>query len=89
MDAVHPFHTTRRHADVVGQALADLLEQEFGGSVGHLSTLLDGCVFAQSPLTYWLVNGMLDFSSAIAIGAIAGPGGLVVRLWPICCSFPC
>lgn len=48
--------------------------------MGHLTTLLHGCVFAPSLLTFWLVNGVLDFSTAFAIGAIAGPGGLVVRL---------
>lgn len=80
MSRARPLHAARRHADAVGQAFTDLLDQEFGASVGHLTTLLHGCVFAPSLLTFWLVNGVLDFSTAFAIGAIAGPGGLVIRL---------
>lgn len=80
MSRARPLQSVRRHADAVGTAFGDLLDQEFGASVGHLTTLIHGCVFAPSLLTFWLVNGVLDFSTAFAIGAIAGPGGLVVRL---------
>lgn len=80
MSPAHPLRTARRHAIALSSAFEDLLDQEFRRSVGHLTTLLHGCVFAPSLLTFWLVNGVLDFSTAFAIGAIAGPGGLVVRL---------
>lgn len=80
MARAHPLRSARQRADAVGDAFLDLLDQEFGATVGHLTTLLHGCAFAPSLLTFWLVNGVLDFSTAFAIGAIAGPGGLVVRL---------
>jgi len=61
-------------------SFADLLDQEFDWSAGHLATLLNGCAFAPSLLTFWFVNGVVDFSTALAIGSVASPGGLVVRL---------
>ncbi|MFC7133687.1 MULTISPECIES: hypothetical protein [Salinibaculum] len=61
-------------------ALKDLLSQEFDWSVGHLTALVNGCVFAPSLLTFWLVNGVADFSTALALGTVASPGGLQVRL---------
>lgn len=61
-------------------ALADLFTQEFSYSTGHLATILNGCLFAPSLLTFWFVNGILDFSTAIAIGAVATPAGLQLRL---------
>lgn len=80
MVPAHLLRAARQYAAALFGAFGDLLDQEFEASVGHLSTLLHGCVFAPSLLTFWLVNGVLDFSTAFAIGAIAGPGGLVVRL---------
>lgn len=62
------------------EAFADLLAQEFDWSAGHLTTVLNGCIFAPSLFTFWFVNGLLDFSTAFVIGSIASPGGLVVRL---------
>jgi hypothetical protein len=64
----------------LGDAFADLLDQEFDWSAGHLATLLSGCVFAPSLLTFWFVNGVLDFSTAVLIGSVSGPAGLGVRL---------
>lgn len=61
-------------------ALTSLFTQEFSYSAGHLATILNGCLFAPSLLTFWFVNGILDFSSAIAIGAVATPAGLQLRL---------
>lgn len=61
-------------------ALAGLFAQEFSYSAGHLGTILHGCLFAPSLLTFWFVNGIIDFSTAIAIGAVATPAGLQVRL---------
>lgn len=61
-------------------ALGDLFSQEFSYSTGHLAVILNGCLFAPSLLTFWFVNGVLDFSTAIAIGAVATPAGLQVRL---------
>ncbi len=58
----------------------DLLDQEFDWSAGHATALLSTCVFAPSLLTFWVVNGVADFSTAIVIGAVATPGGLQVRL---------
>jgi hypothetical protein len=61
-------------------ALADLFSQEFAYSSGHLATILNTCLFAPSLLTFWFVNGLVDFSTAVAIGAVATPAGLQVRL---------
>ncbi|MFB6222692.1 MAG: hypothetical protein ABEH86_03335 [Haloarcula sp.] len=69
-----------RRIDSLRAAAADLLAQEFDWSAGHLATILSGGAFAPSLLTFWFVNGLIDFSTAIAIGSIQGPGGLVVRL---------
>lgn len=63
------------------RSLADLLSQEFSYSSGHLAALLHGCLFAPSLFTFWFINGVLDFSTAIAIGAVATPAGLQVRLF--------
>jgi len=61
-------------------ALGELLEQEFTYSTGHLAAILNTCLFAPSLLTFWFVNGVLDFSTAVAIGAVASRAGLQVRL---------
>ncbi|MEA5388074.1 hypothetical protein VB779_14220 [Haloarculaceae archaeon H-GB11] len=37
-------------------------------------------MFAPSLLTFWFVNGLIDFSTAITIGAVATPAGLQIRL---------
>jgi hypothetical protein len=42
--------------------------------------VLQGCLFAPSVLTFWFVNGVLDFSTAVAIGAVDSAAGLQVRL---------
>jgi hypothetical protein len=62
------------------RALSELASREFDASPGHLTALLSCCAFAPSVLTFWLVNGVLDFSTAVVIGAVGGPGGLAVRL---------
>lgn len=64
----------------VGEAVTDLLSREFTFSTGHLTALLNGCLFAPSLLTFWFVNGVVDFSTALLIGAVATPAGLQVRL---------
>mgnify|MGYP000256507910 CR=1 FL=1 len=61
-------------------AFGQLLDQEFAYSTGHVAAILNTCLFAPSLLTFWFVNGVLDFSTAVAIGAVAGPAGLQVRL---------
>lgn len=61
-------------------AAVDLVSQEFSYSTGHLAAILNGCLFAPSLVTFWFVNGVLDFSTALAIGAVASPVGLQVRL---------
>jgi len=61
-------------------AFGELFAQEFSYSTGHLTAILNTCLFAPSLLTFWLVNGVVDFSSAVAIGAVATPAGLQVRL---------
>ncbi|MFC6942741.1 hypothetical protein ACFQE8_22745 [Salinirubellus sp. GCM10025818] len=61
-------------------ALVDLFSQEFSYSLDHLATILNGCLFAPSLLTFWLVNGVIDFSTALAIGTVATPAGLQLRL---------
>lgn len=82
------FQTARERLDsVLGagtnvrRALADLFSQEFSYSTGHLAAILNGCLFAPSLLTFWFVNGVLDFSTAVAIGAVSTPAGLQVRLF--------
>ena len=62
-------------------ALADLLSQEFTFSSGHLTAILNGCLFAPSILTFWFVNGVIDFSTAVVIGSVASPAGLQIRLY--------
>jgi hypothetical protein len=61
-------------------ALADLFSQEFSFSTGHLTALLGGCLFAPSLLTFWFINGLLDFSTAVALGTVASAAGLQIRL---------
>lgn len=62
-------------------AVVDLLSQEFEFSSGHLTAVLNTCLFAPSILTFWFVNGVIDFSQAIVLGSVGGPAGLVVRLY--------
>ncbi|MDX5989086.1 hypothetical protein SIM67_12585 [Haloferax mediterranei ATCC 33500] len=64
----------------VQQAAESLLSREFSPSVGHTTAVLSGCAFAPSLLTFWFVNGLLDFSTALVIGSASAGGGLVVRL---------
>ncbi|MFB6250803.1 MAG: hypothetical protein ABEI27_03785 [Halobellus sp.] len=61
-------------------AANDLFSQEFSYSTGYAATVLNGCLFAPSLLTFWFVNGLIDFSTAITIGAVATPAGLQIRL---------
>lgn len=73
----------RSAGDVAGalrSAAVGLMTQEFSYSTGYLATILHGCLFAPSVLTFWLANGVIDFSTAIAIGAVASPAGLQVRV---------
>jgi hypothetical protein len=72
--------STIRHGTTLRGALGELFTQEFSYSTGYLATLLNGCLFAPSLLTFWFVNGVIDFSTAIAIGAVATPAGLQLRL---------
>jgi hypothetical protein len=67
-------------AAALRSAFGELLTQEFDWSAGHLTALLNGCVFAPQLLTFWFVNGVADFSTAIVLGTVASPGGLQVRL---------
>jgi hypothetical protein len=62
-------------------AFADLLSQEFSWSAGHLTALVNGCVFAPTLLTFWFVNGVADFSTAFVLGTVASPAGLQIRLF--------
>jgi hypothetical protein len=64
----------------VAAAFRELLDQEFSFSAGYLAAILNGCLFAPSVLTFWFVNGVVDFSTAIAIGAAGTAGGLQIRL---------
>lgn len=64
----------------VRRAFGELLSQEFHWSTGHFATILNGCVFAPSLLAFWFVNGVIDFSTALLIGAIASPAMLQIRL---------
>jgi len=73
-------HTAIETVRNLGAAFRGLLDQEFSYSSGHLAAILQGCLFAPSVLTFWFVNGVVDFSTAIAIGAAGTAGGLQVRL---------
>ncbi|SHH02069.1 hypothetical protein [Halobaculum gomorrense] len=64
----------------VHHAFSELVSQEFSPSVGHVTTILSGCVFAPSLFVFWFVNGVIDFSTALAIGAVSSAAGLQVRL---------
>lgn len=72
--------STIRHWTPLRSALGELFTQEFSYSTGYLATILNGCLFAPSLLTFWFVNGVIDFSTAIAIGAVSTPAGLQLRL---------
>jgi len=61
-------------------AVSELLSREFAFSTGHLTAFLSGCLFAPSLLTFWFVNGVLDFSTALVLGAVASPAGLQLRV---------
>ncbi len=65
----------------LSSALAELLSQEFEFSSGHLTAVLNTCLFAPSILTFWFVNGVIDFSSAVVLGSVGSTGGLLVRLY--------
>jgi hypothetical protein len=60
--------------------LGDLLSREFSLTTGHLTALLGGCPFAPSLLTFRFINGLLDFSTAVALGTVASVAGLQLRL---------
>lgn len=62
-------------------AAAALVSQEFAPSSGHLTALLNGCLFAPSILTFWFVNGVVDFSTAVVLGSVGSKAGLLVRLY--------
>lgn len=66
--------------DRARSVVSDLLSQEFSFSTGYVATILSGCLFAPSLLTFWFVNGLIDFSTALAIGAVSSAAGLQVRL---------
>jgi hypothetical protein len=74
LDSLFELRTNLRAAAI------DLFSQEFSYSTGYFATILNGCLFAPSLLTFWFVNGLIDFSTAITIGAVATPAGLQIRL---------
>jgi len=74
LSSLYQLRTTLRAAAI------DLFSQEFSYSTGYFATILNGCLFAPSLLTFWFVNGLIDFSTAITIGAVATPAGLQTRL---------
>lgn len=78
--SVRGYRALQRRTRGLSDAVEELLSREFDWSVGHLTALLNGCVFAPSLLTFWLVNGVLDFSTAFLLGTVSSPGGLVVRV---------
>src|SRR6056297_3388939 len=60
--------------------VSQLFSQEFSFLTGHLMAFLSGCLFAPSLLTFWLVNGVLDFSTKLVLGAAVSPAGLQIRV---------
>jgi hypothetical protein len=75
-----PGRSVRGRLSAFRAAALDLFSQELSPSTAYVATLLNGCLFAPSLLTFWLVNGVLDFSTALTIGAVATPAGLQLRL---------
>ncbi|WP_254841357.1 hypothetical protein [Natronomonas marina] len=65
----------------LASAFAELLSQEFEFSSGHLTAVLNTCLFAPSILTFWFVNGVVDFSTAVVLGSVGSTAGLLVRLY--------
>lgn len=64
----------------VRDAVSGVFAREFAFSPGHLTALLGGCLFAPSLLTFWFINGLIDFSTAVALGTVASVAGLQLRL---------
>lgn len=79
-EAIQPIARTRQRWANLRSAASELVRQEFTPSTGHLTALLSGCLFAPSLLTFWFVNGVLDFSTALALGSVASVAGLQVRV---------
>jgi hypothetical protein len=50
-------------------AAADLFSREFSSSTGHVATILSGCLFAPSLLTFWFVNGFIDSANSVVYSA--------------------
>lgn len=74
------FHRAQIRWSNLRSAVSQLFSQEFSFSTGHLTAFLSGCLFAPSLLTFWLVNGVLDFSTALVLGAVVSPAGLQIRV---------
>lgn len=62
------------------RSLTGIVGDQCHASCGHSTALGLGCLFSASLLRYWFVNGLLDFSTAFALGTAAAPGGLIARL---------
>lgn len=61
-------------------AVEDLVSQELSVSTGHVTALVSGCLFAPSLLSFWFVNGVMDFSTALALGSVGSAAGLQIRV---------
>lgn len=63
----------------IGEAVAHLFTKECAWSCGYFVVFLFGCVFSPIILKYWVINGLLDFSTSLVIGSVTTGSGLLVR----------
>jgi hypothetical protein len=61
-------------------ALVDLVRDDCSGSCGNVFGVGLGCLFGLTVFKYWFINGIIDFSTALVLGAVASSAGLAVRL---------
>lgn len=60
--------------------VVSLVSDDCTWSCGNAAGVGLGCVFGLTVLKYWFINGLIDFSTALAVGAVASTAGLGVRL---------
>lgn len=61
-------------------AVLDLVKDDCSGSCGTYLGVGLGCFFGVTILKFWLINGIIDFSTALVLGTFTSTAGLAVRL---------
>lgn len=64
----------------VHRAVLAVVTDDCEWSCGNATSLGLSCVFGLTLLKFWFLNGLIDFSTALAVGSVASPVGLAVRL---------